>query len=400
LEIHSLSRPVTWDAFVRQHHAIFYPLMLFICWRMATAVLAIASVNFVPAETPVVIYEDAAGQVYHQALPPDSPLAAIVEPWHRFDTGWYIKNAITGYQQDQGIVFPLFYPLLIQLTVTVTTGNYVLAALIVSNTAGAISFILLYRLILREFEDIQLAQRTLLLLAGFPTAFFMHSGYSESLYLALVLGAFLAALDRRWWLAGLLAALSALTRVQGVIMLFPLAWIAYVRLREPGWRALLLRIPAAVGGPVGLGVHFAFLRLNNLGDMQANYSAGWGSSVSFPGESILVYFNRLVNGQAVSYETSNFVLLMFFIGLSLMVLRRFRFEYALYMGATLGMLLALKFENEQFVSTFRHLTMFFPCFILLAMHLKSPRAMFALLTVTFGWQFLLIFFYTHWIWVA
>ncbi len=398
MEIRSQARPATIDTFFRQHHLIAYPLALFIFWRLITAVLAFASVQFIPVDTPV--FNDAASLVYDQALPPDSPLVAIVEPWHRFDTGWYIKNAITGYQQDQGIVYPFFYPLLIRLVATFTAGNFVLAALIVSNTAGAISFMLLYRLIIREFGDTQLAQRTLLLLAGFPTAFFMHSGYSESLYLALIFGAFLAAFDKRWWLAGLLAALASLTRVQGFIMFAPLGWIAYVRLREPGGRALLARVPAVLGGPVGVGVHFAYLRLNNLGDMQANYNAGWGSSMGLPGESILIYFNRLLNGEAVSYETTNFLLLVIFIGLSLLVLRKFRFEYALYMGATLGMLLVLKYENEQFVSTFRHLIIFFPCFILMATYIRNPRILFPWLAVSFGWQFLLIFFYTHWIWVA
>jgi len=202
--------------------------------------VALFFVQLIPVETPVSIYEDAAGQVYHQALPPDSPLAGLVEPWHRFDTGWYIKNAITGYQADYGIVFPPLYPLLIRLVAVFCAGNYVLAALLVSNTACLVAFILLYNIILREFnDDAQLAQRTLILLTTFPTAFFMLSGYAEALFLALILGAWLAALERRWWLAGLLALLATLTRVQGIVMLFPLGWIAYVRYREVGWRAHL-----------------------------------------------------------------------------------------------------------------------------------------------------------------
>ena len=39
----------------------------------------------------------------------------------------------------------------------------------------------------------------------FPTAYFLHIGYTESLFLALVLGSFLAARTDRWWLAGLSA---------------------------------------------------------------------------------------------------------------------------------------------------------------------------------------------------
>lgn len=365
-----------------------------------TAVLAFAMVQYIPVQTPTEIYLDAAGQVYHQALPPDSPLAQIVEPWHRFDTGWYIKNAITGYQPDYGIVFPPFYPALIRLTAIFTAGNYVLAALIVSNTACAAGLSLLYRLIIREFQDIELARHTLLLLIAFPTAFFFLSGYSESLFIALVLGAFLATLDRRWWLAGILGISASLTRVQGIVLLLPLAWIAYVRLQEPGWRAILARAPAPLGGVVGVGIHLAYLRINNLGDMNATYNAGWGSNLGLPGESILIYLNRLLSGDTLSYENTNFVLLVIFFVLSLIVLWKFRFEYSLYLGATLGLLLLRNYETIQFKSTFRHFLMLFPCFILIGMYLKRPRYLIPCLVFGFSWQLILIAYYTHWIWVA
>ena len=82
----------------------------------------------------------------------------------------------------------------------------------------------------------------------FPTAYFLHIGYTESLFLALVLGSFLAARTDRWWLAGILGGLAALTRINGLVLIPALAaeaWLAWDedpqhRLRGPngsrsGW---------------------------------------------------------------------------------------------------------------------------------------------------------------------
>ena len=63
----------------------------------------------------------------------------------------------------------------------------------------------------------------LLLVAFFPAALFFSAVYSESLFLLLSVGAVLAARQGRWAWAGALAALAALTRNSGVLLLVPLA---------------------------------------------------------------------------------------------------------------------------------------------------------------------------------
>src|SRR6202022_1648115 len=110
----------------------------------------------------------------------------VVAPWHRYDTAWYIKIAIQGYRADGAIVFPPLYPILIHLVAPLSGGNYVLAAIVISNLACIVAFILLYKLVLREFRnDRGLALRTLICLAVFPTAFYLVAGYTETIYLAL-----------------------------------------------------------------------------------------------------------------------------------------------------------------------------------------------------------------------
>ncbi len=67
----------------------------------------------------------------------------------------------------------------------------------------------------------ELARRTLLYVCIFPTAFFFFAAYNESLFLLLVAGAFLAMRRQRWWLAGLLGCLAALTRSAGLLLVVP-----------------------------------------------------------------------------------------------------------------------------------------------------------------------------------
>ena len=64
--------------------------------------------------------------------------------------------------------------------------------MLVSLAACLCAFVLLYRLAARHLDDAG-AMRAVLYLAVFPTALFLQAVYSESLYLALVLAAFLLA---------------------------------------------------------------------------------------------------------------------------------------------------------------------------------------------------------------
>ena len=96
------------------------------------------------------------------------------------------------------------------------------------------------------------AYRSAALLAIFPFAAVFSMAYAESLFLVLMLGAFLAAERGRAVPAGLLLALATLTRLQGVALIVPLAWILWEqagrpRAIRPSWLALLLGPLAAVG---------------------------------------------------------------------------------------------------------------------------------------------------------
>ena len=92
-------------------------------------------------------------------------------------------------------------------------------------------------------------------LALAPPNFVFAMAYSDSLFLLLAVGAFLAAETRRPWLAGTLVALSAVTRAPGILLCLPLFVLVVQRdgLRSArSWLPLLL-------APLALAAFFGYL---------------------------------------------------------------------------------------------------------------------------------------------
>ena len=144
------------------------------------------------------------------------------EPWDQWDFGHYQKIAEFGYEAGDGSLafYPLF-PCLLRL-VAYISGSYLAAGLIVSGIASVAAAVLLRRLVQLDYDS-AVALRSVWFFLIFPTAYFLHVGYSESLFLALALGSVLAARTGRWGLAGLLGAFCWLTRATGAVLVPTLA---------------------------------------------------------------------------------------------------------------------------------------------------------------------------------
>ena len=142
--------------------------------------------------------------------------------WDQWDFGYYQKIAEFGYEARDGTLafYPLF-PCLLRL-VAYISGSYLAAGLIVSGIASIAAALLLRRLVQLDYDS-EVAMRSVWFFLIFPTAYFLHVGYSESLFLALALGSVLAARTSRWGLAGLLGAFCWLTRATGAVLVPTLA---------------------------------------------------------------------------------------------------------------------------------------------------------------------------------
>jgi hypothetical protein len=229
------------------------------------------------------------------------PFAA---PWDRWDAPHYTDIAVFGYMADDvGILhepgyqqlypgdldlyivfFPLF-PWLVGL-VNLVVGVPAISAIVVSTIASLFVAPLLYRLVAAD-----LGHRIGLLSAGFllifPTAYFLHIGYTESLFLALSFGSLWLARSGRWWGAGVVGLLAALTRINGLLLVPALAIEAWLQWRRgeptrPAWVGALVLVAAGFGIYLALnwsvyGDPLAFMEIQRL---------HWFKELKWPWEGI------------------------------------------------------------------------------------------------------------------
>ncbi|MEO8252599.1 MAG: glycosyltransferase family 39 protein [Chloroflexota bacterium] len=216
----------------------------------------------------------------------------LLQIWNSWDAPHYLDVVVFGYRAtDAGDLFgpngyrsvwpgdlPLyivFYPLFPWVTalVNVLVNDPLVSAFVVTTLASLFVAPLLYRLV-RHDEEPAVAMRAAWFLLIYPTAYFLHIGYTEALFMALVLGSFLAARNERWWLAGVLGGLAALARVNGLILIPALSAEAFTQWlqRPPEERRLRVEWLAiglvAVGFGIYIGVNqvvyhdpFAFLQI-------------------------------------------------------------------------------------------------------------------------------------------
>ncbi|MEU8134074.1 mannosyltransferase family protein [Streptodolium elevatio] len=127
------------------------------------------------------------------------------------DEGWDNREAF----------FPGF-PLLLRAVHT-AVPNWTAAGLLISLAAGAVAVLALARIARHHFGDDRTARLAVLFLLVSPCAVFLAAGYTEALFLALALPAWLAALRGNWPHAALLACLASSVRVSGLFLTAALA---------------------------------------------------------------------------------------------------------------------------------------------------------------------------------
>ncbi|HUA44813.1 MAG TPA: mannosyltransferase family protein [Solirubrobacteraceae bacterium] len=201
-------------------------------------------------------------------------LNELVAPAGRWDSVWYLRIAEHGYSAPMAPAFYPLYPLLIRAGATLFGLPLVVGASI-SLVSAAVAVVLIYRLSRLDLNESQ-SRLTVLLIAFFPTALFLSAVYSESLFLALSVGSIYAARRERWAAAGLLGALAAATRPEGVLLVVPLALL---------WPRDRLRPAAAWIGlvPAGLVAYMLYMAMSGHGLFAPLHAeAVWGRRFAGP----------------------------------------------------------------------------------------------------------------------
>lgn len=216
-------------------------------------------------------------------------IRTLLETWNHWDALNYIRIAQYGYQTRLDLVFFPLYPLLISGPAHMLGAwSYFPVAFLLSNLALLGLLCVLYQLAVDTGGE-QVARRSLLYLCIFPTAFFFFAPYNESLFILLTASTFLTMRRQRWFLAGILGLLSALTRNAGILLIVPFvyeAWIAREHILAD-WKKTLPLIGSLCLIPLGT-LLFCIYCWYVTGDpfVFATQQGHWGRHLSFPWQSI------------------------------------------------------------------------------------------------------------------
>jgi hypothetical protein len=348
--------------------ALRFSALVYLGVRLGLLLVGLLSTALLPVREPV-------GVPGWPATLPSAGWHHVFTAWERHDALWFLRIAADGYRPDDGsgAFFPL-YPLLTRAVGTALGGHWLLGAYVVSNVALVVALTVLYRLTERELSALA-ARRTVLYLAVFPTAFFLYAPYTESLFLALVLGSLYAARRSAWLLAGGLGALAALTRSTGLLLVLPLVVEAALQAREvpgPGRPRRLAGALAASGlVPVGTAAYLLYWHRTEgdaLRPLELQ-SAQWSREGSWPWETLLAgaregvrYFGSYPGG----YHTVDLVVVLVAVLAGGWVALRMRATYGVWVAVSLLVPLTLSFDGRPLLSLPRFVVVVFPLFWALA----------------------------------
>ncbi|WP_394432986.1 glycosyltransferase family protein [Streptomyces sp. SGAir0957] len=167
------------------------------------------------------------------------PLFSAFQQW---DWAHYRSIAEFGYfhSKDNSEAFFPGFPLVLR-AVHGVVPDWTAAGLLISLVSGGVAVLALARIA----GDV-VGSRAVLLLLLSPCAVFLAAGYTESLFLAFALPAWLAARREQWALAALLTAAASAVRVSGLFLAAALL-VQFLVAHGPGrrWRRLpWLALPA------------------------------------------------------------------------------------------------------------------------------------------------------------
>jgi hypothetical protein len=278
---------------------------------------------------------------------------------------WYVSIARYGYTYSPDFpssmgFFP-FYPLLIKIC-SYVFRNVNFAALLVSHLCFITGALLFNALINVDYKDQRINRAAIALLMFSPVSFFFSNAYTESTFLMLSVGAFLAARRGHWLVACLCGGCLTATRNVGMLISLPLL-VEYLRQTwQPfpsNWRALLhprILLLGLVPSGFGCFMLFGYLKFGNaLAYLEA--TKVWGRKFVPPWET-------LANVQILPRFYQWFFLAILAVGILLWIgcfFCRLRASYLIYATLLIGIYTC----GNSLEAIPRYLTIVFPLFITL-----------------------------------
>ena len=298
----------------------------------------------------------------------------------RWDAGWYLQIVTDGYSYapgdpavQQNIVFFPAYPVLMRVVGRLLGGEmtgYVAAGMIVSIASFFGALVYLYAFARDRYGD-DVASGTIWLLAAYPFAIFFGALYTESLFLLGTVGALYHFSRQQFGRAACWGLLVGLTRLNGALLVLPLALLA-IPSSTPRMKLEALGAAAAPG--IGLVIYTLFIwRLTGNPIAFATSQMAWGRTYGGLGTLVARQYSILANAGlsgyvgTPGYDVLNAIGAAFAIATVWPVTRRLGLPYGVFM--VINILPAL--ANGGLLSAGRFSSVLFPAFIWLATAVPS-----------------------------
>lgn len=302
----------------------------------------------------------------------------------RYDSGWYYQIAKNGYLFAPGgpsagvgkpgkIAFFPVYPLTMRYTGGLfgsDPADLYLAGIFVSWISFIAAMVALYYLARLDLPRRQ-AERAVLLTAIFPFSFFFGLVYTEALFLLVTILSFYAFRTRQWMLGGVTGALATATRVNGILMLPALAWIAF-RAAQPTGRDRAMAAIGLVFVNAGIGAYSLYVyQLSGNPFEWATTIERWGYNTGgapWTAPATLIHhlvthpYEYLVSHPMAPYDTLYGVAAIAFLLLTPLVWLKLGAAYGVFMLLNLW----LPLSSGVLEGLGRYCSVLFPAFILLA----------------------------------
>ncbi|QSO47168.1 GtrA family protein [Alicyclobacillus mengziensis] len=312
----------------------------------------------------------------------------LVTGYSHWDSGWYTEIAQHGYVTLKQTAFWPMYPWMMSMVHMVTHLSYAASGILISLICFLIALFLLGLLVTRNF-GYPVSVATMALYAFFPTSYYFDSVYTESLFVAFLIGAVYAANSGYFAFANVLAAFGTLTRNTGIVVCVILL-AEYLRHRNMDlrfwrgewWRRLNWSVLWLLLSPVALllfsfymksrfGQLFPFLKAEKMWYRQ--YMSPWRT---FTG-TLLQYIHGHTTLMSMQYEL--FEIVTFLFALALVVIGLFvcgrsmtRWSWWIYTFVVMWLASSEPSINipDYLVSFPRYVLMLFPGFAFLGYAVK------------------------------
>lgn len=148
----------------------------------------------------------------------------------KWDAGWYLAVIHDQYQNVPAspAFYPLF-PLLVSIIhfISIEFIDYAFCGLII-NTVSLYFIVLAFFKLSETFLPANKRYLPIILFLTFPSAFFLHVFYTEALFMALGMWAYVLAIKNRWLQMSLLLALLSASRLPAILYI-ALCLLEYLR---------------------------------------------------------------------------------------------------------------------------------------------------------------------------